>query len=97
MKITKAKLKQIIKEELKGSLKEDNGEGMSPEHEALVREGGAFFGKIIAIAKTEQGKAGDILDALADHVKDSSSGNIDIGNAYYYPLSDDEIATMSNW
>jgi hypothetical protein len=82
MKITKTQLKKIIKEELKGSLKEDNGEGMSPEAMALFEEGKAFFTKIITMGKNEHPDAGIIVDALGEWAGEESFGYVKLRSSW---------------
>ena len=83
MKLTKSKLKQIIKEELVATLREDeNIELSTPEAEQLYEEGKAFLDKVIALGKNDDPNAGEVMEALEDYAKKASFGYVKIMSLY---------------
>ena len=83
MKITKSKLKQIIKEELAMTLREDeNIELSTPEAVQLYKEGKAFLDKVMALGKNDDPNAGEVMDALGDYVKEASHGYVKVMSLY---------------
>jgi hypothetical protein len=84
LKITKSKLRQIIQEEIKTLKENDEEELSSPELQALLEEGKAYFDKLISLGKTDRaGDAEEVIEALDEYVGDKSFEHVTIKTTYY--------------